>query len=304
MERICFSGLLVFLLYGKIKPGGKEAPFEVCGTIYARPPREVYASVLYISLVSLLYSWVLVVMRCNLWILRKEEFRNAHLVPCIRGDFLDRDNVSYRAWWIVMASLVSYLIIPIFIAWFLGHLIPASYLALGFIIALQVLNILLALVRIYTPPHKRTLLTNCFDMISILVIDEECEARNREINQLSRVDFEHNESSSQIAEISPQPDLVVDSVYLKWLRNDRGRHVKIQGEHPNFELIHFQVPYSIMWYSVYEVMNLISHFRGADEIDKCLLWLVIVSTMTTIFVSYIPGPCVVIKKMGRQTVDS
>ena len=324
LERICFFGLLHVLSFSKALSGGKQVPFEVCGIVYATPPRELYISVMVVSTFSFLNSLDPVLNRCVLfWTRPTEEFRRAHLVPCIGLDIHNNRTAVYMRRWSVVPSLASYLIIPIFITCITRHLTP--YLALGFIIVLQVLNIVLAIVRICTSPDKQTLLTKCIDMISILATDKEYEAPNFEINEVSPVDLEAIESSSHFAEISSHSDVAIDfgNQTSLFIRNDRrvglqtpfpwprwkglsgmrpppGRLVEIQDEHLNFELLPLRVPYSIMWYFTYEGMNAMGAFKGADEIDKCLLWLVIVSTMTAILVSWIPGPCVVIKKIVLQ----
>lgn len=35
-------------------------------------------------------------------------------------------------------------------------------------------------------------------------------------------------------------------------------------------------------------------YGGAEEIDKCLIWLALVSALASVFVSIVPGPCIVV----------
>lgn len=84
-----------------------------------------------------------------------------------------------------------------------------------------------------------------------------------------------------------------------------GKPVKIDNEVDlSLKLVLLNVPYSFMWYSFYVLLLDMNAFVGAEEIDKCIVWLLLVSTISAISVMYIPGPCVVINENDQDESPS
>lgn len=61
----------------------------------------------------------------------------------------------------------------------------------------------------------------------------------------------------------------------------------------NFRFVPLKVPYAIMWYGIYGLLLDIDAYVGAEEIDKCLVWLLLVSALTEASTKMVLGPAVV-----------
>lgn len=64
----------------------------------------------------------------------------------------------------------------------------------------------------------------------------------------------------------------------------------------NFRLIPLRVQFAIVWNSIYKAFGSFNGFKGAEDIKNCMLWLTIVSVLTTTLIVVIHGPCVPVKE--------
>lgn len=79
-----------------------------------------------------------------------------------------------------------------------------------------------------------------------------------------------------------------------------GEIVPITRGEKSFSVLPVQIPYSLAWFSIYELIRVMDGYKGAYEIDKCLAWLLVVSALAGFLVNIIPGPCVVVCKKNKQ----
>lgn len=63
----------------------------------------------------------------------------------------------------------------------------------------------------------------------------------------------------------------------------------------NFRLIPLRVLYSLMWYGIYGMILEMGGYVGAEEIDKCVVWLVLVSAISELVIRSFPGPAAMVK---------
>ena len=314
-----------FLCLGQIRSNHAEIPFLLCGHVYANPSRELYVLVLTISVLTLLDSAISAMKRCTaIWLRGDEEVRTAHLVACVGIHAHNNLCVQYVRQWLVLTNLGFYIIIPGSMLWFLGSQFQPIYIALGFVIALQALNMFLAVVMISIPRGEKSTIHKYIDLLSVFATEKEYVAPDFE-NKLIPFEEICDATSICIAEITQNAQAVIDlsngnslcirsgrdtglstnNCWRIWfsfspMRIPIGQLVRIQEKDLNFKLIPVRVPYSIMWYSTYKGLEIIGGYSGAEEIDKCLFWLALVSLLTAFLISYIPGPCVVIKTINRQ----
>ncbi len=329
LEAICVSGLVAVLSLRHIRSNQAAVPFELCGHVYANPPRDIYTLALTASLLTFCNSVFSVLRRCVLvWYRGDRENRTAHLVPCVGTDVHNNSCALYVRRWSTLTSLAFYFILPGFAIWFYGNQISQSFLPLRLITGYQALNMVLAIVMILIPRGTRSPVHKFIDLISVFATDKEYDAPDWE-KELFPFEEVKDASSIRIAEIAHHARVVIDIGNGKsvCIRNDRnvglktngswpswfgfplvrmpvGKLAQIEKKHLNFRLIPLRIPYSIMWYSTYQGLGNIGGYRGAEEIDKCLIWLALVSVLAVGLISYIPGPCVVIKTIPTDEDES
>ncbi len=321
LETICTSGLAVMLSCGPALSKQVTVPFEVCGHVYANPPRQVYAIVSFVSFLTLTNSVLSAIVRCLvIWRRGDKEDRMAHLVPCVGTEVHNDLCALYPRRWRLPPSIGCNLIFVAFALWLFGDKIPSIRVALGFIVAYQALNMYLAIVMIVTVKRKSSTIHKFIDMLSVFVTDREYDAPDFE-KELCPYEEVSDATSNCIAEIVYTAQAVIDigNGNLLSIRNDKdvgslgadvswrgwsslalprmpkGKLIRIEKKYLNFMLIPLRIPYSVMWYSIYKALKLVGGYRGAEDIDKCIIWLAMVSVLTAILISYIPGPSVVIK---------
>ncbi len=335
LEATCTLGLAAVLSFSHTGSNQLAAPFKLCGHVYAKPPREVYIIVGCILAASSTVSVLYALGRCNaVWRRREHENRTAHLIPCAGiYSFGNLCALYLRRWWVPMA-LGTHFIIPALALWFLRNRIPEIHLALAFIFASHALNTSLAIVMTFTPKGKSSRIQKFIDLLTVFVTDKEYDAPDFETELSSSEEVRgaivRDAPSIRIAEIAMTPQALIDlddgaSLSIRsdrdigvfrpkdssesWFgsstdRMQERRLVRIERKHFDFELIPVRIPYSIVWYSTYKGLEIIGEFRGAQDIDKCLIWLALVSVLSELIICCIPGPCVVIKTTGTDDDES
>ncbi len=193
------------------------------------------------------------------------------------------------------------------------------YLAFGFILGLQALNVFLAIVMILQQNGDRTPIQKVIELLSVFVTEGVYDAPDFENAQLSFEEMSDARSISA-AEINQKARAIIDldNEDLLYILNDKdvglqtkkissnwygvsstraqeAKWVQIGEQYLKFKVIPVRVRYSIMWYSVYKGLEIIDGYKGADDIVRCLAWLTLVPLFTELMIRYFPGPCVVVK---------
>ena len=186
-------------------------------------------------------------------------------------------------------------------------------------------NIFLAIMMILVPKGNNSPIHKCIDFHSVFETDKEYNALDLKISRVSmKKSMTHLRlmlSSFQISTSSRRSrrrKIVLDSKRRKCrvaMSHLEGSLVGfLDGANAEwevatnwkllsqFKVIELRVSYSMMWYSLYEELKRNGAYRGAEEIDKCLIWLVQVSFLTAFLIGFIPGPCAAIK--AENTEDS
>ncbi len=326
LETISASGLAAVLSFLHMD----TEPFELCGVVYARPPREVYIIVGFLSAVTCLFSVLFALGRCYAVCRRGDhETRIAHLVPC-EGAYRSGNLIALylRGWW-VPTLFGLFFVIPGLVLWFSATKLPPIYPALGCIIGFRALNMLLSILMIILPSKKNSIIDRFINILSVFFTDKEYDAPDFE-NELCLSEEVSCAPSSHVAEIANYPHAIItlDSGTSLSIRSDRdvgvlgaydswitwfsitpvrmpmSKLVRIEKKYLNFRLIPVRVPFSIMWYSVYQGFEIVGAYGGAQDIEKCLIWLALVSILTELIVNLVSGPCVVIKTRNCDESES
>ncbi len=328
LEILCTSALATVLSFLALT-NQTTLPFKLCGHVYAKPSVEFWLLTSIVSLIIFANSAAKVLSRCFAICSRADqENRTAHLVPCVGIDIHNNSRALFLRQWSILLCVGIYAYIPgAMISVYRSQLAPI-YPALGFILALQLLNMFLAITMNLVPKGRRSKINKFIDCLSVLGTDKEYDAPDFE-NGLCRFDEFGDAPSGRTTELAQYAQVVFDlgngnslwmrsnenvglrctvstlGFLLSWLgKLPKGRLVRIENCNLNFELVKVRVPYSIMWYSVYKELERIEGYRGAEDIDKCLIWLALVSLLTAFLISCIPGPCVVIKTKNREASRS
>jgi len=286
--------------------GKDPPPFKLCGVVYAKPDKLVYASLA----IPLIFSFVIkpfeIIARCArhtkgdcAFIMRAESFQHGLAV-------LHSSRLS------ITEPVFVIFILSIFM-WFFSFLLPAT---LGFL-GIQLLNV--AIQTTPTEDKEHELRPNAFvRFITVLATDS--EYRNMDLGKKDWNPIEIEESADipcrayrdgknyAIFHINDSKyEIVVpgtgDVAY--GYKGEDGSRSSSRSYYPdkyyrvdrdmNFRLIKMNVPYALIWYSVYQTILVSGGFRGAEEIDKCIIWLLLVSVVSEIIVRYLPGPAVVVQ---------
>ncbi len=186
----------------------------------------------------------------------------------------------------------------------------------------------LALVMIFGRNEKRAPFHKFIAMLSVFVTDKEYDAADFE-NEPCLFEEIGDPNSIGTAKIAHYAEAVLNTGDQKSLsvRSDRdigplrtenslrswfsfvlvrmpiGKLVRIEKKYLNFKLISVRIPYSIVWYFICEALEIIGGYKGADDIDKRLIWLALVSILTELVICYIPGPSVVIKTNNENKTN-
>lgn len=194
--------------------------------------------------------------------------------------------------------------------------LPSSSFALCGVGAVQALNILLAAVNWFFPVSDSPKWRLFLEIITVLVTDREYDApvlemRNwNPIESQSAADGEreafNNETEGAEFDTSTGAYLYVCNTSDIGLKGERtiSREIPVQViKEINFRLIPLRVPYAVMWYGIYGMLLDVDAFVGAEEIDKCIVWLLLVSVITELIIRSFLGPAAVVKAQKRNNSD-
>ncbi len=188
---------------------------------------------------------------------------------------------------------------------------------------------LLSIMMIIVPGKKCSVIDKFIDILSVFLTDKEYAAPDFE-NELCLSEEVGCVPSNHVAEIANYPhaiitldngtslfirsgrDVGVLGVYDTWVtwfssspvRVPVSKLVRIEKNHLNFRLIPVRVPFSIMSYSVYQGFKIVGAYREAQDIDKCLIWLALVSILTDLIINCISGPGVVVGAENSEESES
>jgi len=274
--------------------------FELFGHVYVKPSDKF--SLVYILLI-IICEWALYVeickvfMRCSLL----SYGDSAVLVPCTFTIYnwpttLVPTYKSRGTW----KSLFFYFYL---LAVYIGTLFlatPSMYPLIRGIAGVWALNIVLSHADPALLRERRPNLYRMRQFLTVLVTDREYRNLRLEEKDWNPVELDFTVSHSrtlanQIAcalfAADDGEDLIVFGGGDIGRKGKRLVHV---DKDVDFRIVKVRVPYSLVWYSVYKTMAATVQFVGTDEIDKCLIWLGIVSLISEIIVRWTPGPTLVV----------
>ncbi len=331
LEKMFASGLAAALLRVPAMSKGNPVPFELCGIEYAHPSQGMYIVAFTFSIIAFTNSVISTLIRCfAVWHRRDHENRTAHLLPGFLTGIHGYPCVVYaRRWQWILPSLSPFIGFQGFILFFVNdstlRILPFP-LAFGSFLVFHALNIFLVIAKVLVPKESGSHTHKFIDMLSVLVTDKEYDAPEFQRDVFRPISV-CGAPSIRIAEVINNPHAIIDvenggtSLYIRTDKNygslrtinswrdwfvfspqriHEAKLFRIEQKYQNFGFIPCRVPYSIMWYSIYTWLEEIDSFQCAADIDKCLIWLSLVSILTELTIRCIPGPCVAIK---TRTID-
>jgi len=313
LEIFCTTSLLLaFCIPAMYTP--QSARFELCGHVYAKPPVQFYYMIFCVCISILVWKFMATFYRfisCFYW-----------------GDFavLEPTALFYSSvplaalyvhrWHMVVQVLmapVSLVCLCVSGAWCLGPYLPSCFLMFGGIGAVQTLNIFLivgnALTR-NTRPKWYALITRFF---AVLATDGEYRNLKLENNEWSTITTQdatvseifQTQTCGAIIDVGDNRTLFVPGsgdfcvsgpTPMLSLRMKFSEYTPVKLDKSwNFRLIPAKVPYALVWFGIYGMIREMGGYRDANEIDRCVIWLLLVSAVTEGIIWLFPGPAVVVE---------
>lgn len=296
-----------------------EFDLRVCGHVYATPPREIYRVVWTVALMVLLSVLGNTFKRCRAVLSGNNGgTESARLFPSVGTDIHSCRVALYTRRWLTLCDLAFNTAMCAVGTWYVGHQYPLALPAAMAMTAIQVLNLFLGLINVIWKPSACVQLENLVKLFTVFSTEREYD--NLDLENRS---WEYSDISQHSAQ---REGIVVDAADGKslfvcgwcpdgfvtsgaWLNGPVWALLPIpsptsaQADRVNladFTLIPLRVPYSLVWYSVYELIRVMGAYKGADEIDKCAVWLAFVSALALLVTRLTPGPCVVVKKDAQK----
>jgi len=292
---------LSFTLYFSITActAGLLPPFELFGHIYVRPSDDltiIYQLLVVFCVCALIIELFKVIRRCLL--LRHGDF--AVLMPCIiwptSAPTYKQGGGRVVLSFVISLSLVFSAIVFLFIT-------PWMSPILGGMAGLGALNIALSVANPVRLRKRRPKWYNICQVLTVLVTAREYGNLKLEEKKWNPAEIEYvtdlhsrslaNQTACALFAADDGEDLVVFGSGDIGHKGNWNRMVHVD-KGVDFRIVMVRLPYSLVWYSVYSVMAANVRLVGADEIDKCLLWLGIVSLISEIIVRWNLGPGMVV----------
>lgn len=305
LESLC--SLLVLAKW--LIPAGTSPPppFKLCGFVYAKPNTRTYIISSSICVMLIIFKTISIFYRCLLH--RKGNF--AVLRPTVLiGNGLA---AIYSTKWIGSFPSFLFIFFSIILGIPLGIEIPSVFpIFVGFI-CVQLLNVWFAFNKDHLSRKNGTKKFKFAMFLTVLNSDREYRNLDLESKDWNPIEIEDTTEIPCEAHKNPSHHVVIDvdesedalvvfgtgefaysSKPTSVLWKEPNKYYRIVRDE-RFCLVKVNVPYVLVWYSVYGFILDNGGFVGAEEIDKCLIWLVLVTMISEILVRTFPGPALVVE---------
>lgn len=287
--------------------GSGSAPVRICGQVYLRPSKNILFVLWNISALFALFELMACVSR-SIRVIRGKRLRNrAKVVSSNLRGIPSYGRFKWKSAWLSFAFSI-YLVY--LIQKLTGDERTTSMLVIAPTLAILSFNILLALpipekivhclTVIFTDQEYKDAGLEHIDWGVEEIPEEECMSVPEDMRHFDGVIVQLNKRKALFVPPTGYVAFITgNSPFLSVVGLAdlfHGSMVRINRQDNYFRIIRVQVPYALAWYYVHNILEQYGAYKGAEEIDKCIVWLVIVSTLAALLVSVISGICIVVRK--------
>jgi len=315
-----FSVLLAFLRPASLSFTDKTVqapPIKLCGHVYANPP-GVFYFYSYIPVVFLAGEKVLQVLLRIFEVLTRDTHAPI-LVPTIHSYYRGGLTVSYKRNLMTFFRPAVLAAMCFSVPIVFGRLWPSCYFVLCGVGCVQAINMLLGVINWFCPLRNNPEWRLFLEVLSVFVTEHGLEDPGLENKNWNSVETGTPATNGIGEDIrSKSQGALFDAGDGKYLYVSNTSDIGFKGslsnllsfaeietavkvdKEINFRLVPLRVPYALLWYGIHGMIFEMGGFVGAEEIDKCVVWLLLVSAITELIIWAFPGPAVVVKAVRQH----